>query len=132
MAVHLGDYANDLLGFASAYPHLTLCAVGGNCDYGTHLERERMLAINGRSLLLVHGHTQNVKTGLDRLAYYAEEKQAHVCLFGHTHQPAMFDRGRVFFFNPGSVSLPRDGGPGGYGLLQISDNGIIKGTLLNI
>jgi hypothetical protein len=130
--IHLGDHAADLLGFQHEYPDLTMHTVAGNCDYGPFPPRELLLNVNERKLLMLHGHTHSVKMNLNRLAYYAEEKQADVCLFGHTHQPAMFDRGRVFFFNPGSVGAPRGGDKAGYGIIQISDTGIIKGTLIEL
>jgi putative phosphoesterase len=127
MAVHLGDHDEDLTACKREFPALEMYTVAGNCDPYTTTARERILNVNGCRILLLHGHHQNVKTGSDRLAYYAEEKGVNACLFGHTHRPAEFVRGPVYFFNPGSLGEPRAGERPSYGLLAVSEDGVIKG-----
>lgn len=41
-----------------------------------------------------------------------------VLVYGHTHIPVAEQRGEYYFFNPGSVSLPKGGYPASYGLLE--------------
>lgn len=134
MAIHLGDHTDDLLRFAGEFPALEMCAVAGNCDYeiGVGIDSERILHINGKRILLTHGHHHNVKMGTDRLAYYAEEKEADACLFGHTHAPTAFEVGPIAFMNPGSLGRPRLGTPPAYGLLSVSDQGVIRTTLMTL
>jgi putative phosphoesterase len=132
MAIHLGDHDEDLTACKRDFPSLEMYTVAGNCDPYTTTAKERIIAVNGCKILLIHGHHQNVKSGGDRLAYYAEEKGVNACLYGHTHQPAEFTRGPVYFFNPGSLGEPRDGERPSYGLVTISDNGVIKGKALTI
>lgn len=130
MALHLGDHAQDLLRFQGAFPHIAMHAVAGNCDSGG--EPEKLLTLHGRRILLTHGHRHQVKMSVDRLMYYAEEKEADACLFGHTHVPAVFDAGPVLFMNPGSIGQPRMGALPGYGLLRISELGVLKAVTLNL
>ena len=135
MAVHLGDCAPDLLQFQADYPHITMVAVAGNSDSSPDLEKERVLSLNDSApcrILLVHGDQHTVTWNYDRLAYYAQEKAVHACLFGHTHVPANLRVGSVFLFNPGSVSVPRDGSRAGYGLLQIDAEGNISGEVMEL
>jgi hypothetical protein len=130
MAFHLGDNADDLMRFEASYPAVQMVAVAGNCDY-KH-QHERLLTIHGRRFLLLHGHRQNVKVSADRLAYYAQEKGADVCLFGHTHRSAKLSQGHVLLFNPGSASEPRWDNRYTYGLITVTEDGLVEGTVLDI
>jgi len=133
--VHLGDNARDLLQYKSEYPALDLVAVAGNCDSFSNAPKERILTLNmptPRRVLLMHGHSHNVKMGYDRLMYYAQEKEADACLFGHSHIPIVFSHGPVFFMNPGSVCEPCGMSKAGYGLLTIDEEGTITGEVLNL
>jgi putative phosphoesterase len=132
MAIHLGDHDEDLSICKRDFPSLETYTVAGNCDPHSSTARERVLNVNGCRILLVHGHHQNVKTGTDRLAYYAEEKGINACLYGHTHTPAEFTREPVYFFNPGSLGEPRAGERPSYGLVTVSDDGVIKGKALTL
>jgi len=128
MVIHLGDHARDLLDIETNYPSLTMVAVAGNTDY--YGERERVLSLEGRRVLLLHGDRRDVNSGMDRLFYYAKDKGVDVCLFGHTHIQAQFIKESIFFMNPGSVSLPRGGSNAGYGMIEITPEGEITGELL--
>jgi putative phosphoesterase len=131
MAIHLGDHDEDLTVCKRDFPALETYSVAGNCDPYSTTAKERILTVNGCRILLVHGHHQNVKMGgTDRLAYYAEEKGVNACLYGHTHIPAEFVRGNIYFFNPGSIGEPRAGERPTYGLVTVSDDGVIKGKAL--
>ena len=133
--VHLGDNARDLLQYQGQHPVLDLVAVAGNCDFIGSIPREIVLTLGTpvpRRILLMHGHTHNVKMNLDRLMYYAQEKEVDACLFGHSHTPAVFSHGPVFFMNPGSVSEPRGMSKAGYGILSIDSQGNITGEVHNL
>ena len=132
---HLGDNATDLLKYQSQYPNLELIAVAGNCDSTSTAPKERILTLGTvapRRILMLHGHSHNAKMSYDRLMYYAQEKEADACLFGHSHIPAVFVHGPVLFFNPGSVSEPRGMSRAGYGLITVDENGHITGEAVSL
>jgi len=122
MAIHLGDYARDLINMQENYPDINMVAVNGNCDAGD--EPMKILTLEGHRILLLHGHKYRVKSGLDRLIYFAKENEVDVCLFGHTHFQTMFTQDDILFMNPGSLVRPRSGSPAGYGLIEISPQGV--------
>lgn len=69
-----------------------LFVVEGNCDYWyrgyTDLKSEKEILINlgGKRIMMVHGHEYGVKSGLARIVKAAAEKNVDIVLFGHTHQ----------------------------------------------
>ena len=54
--------------------------------------------------------------------------QNDVLVYGHTHLPVAEQRGEIFHFNPGSVSIPKGGHPASYGML---DNDVLSVIALN-
>ena len=132
---HMGDHDGDLHTLQSRWsgvPKLIMTAVSGNCDYGGAFQKEQILKLYSRKVLLTHGHHQRVKSGLDRLGYYAKEKGMDTCFFGHTHVPVIQWVGGVFLMNPGSLCEPRGGSLGSYGLAEIFPNGEISGEIMYI
>ena len=125
--VHLGDNAKDLLDLQPDYEDISFIAVAGNCDYYNEAPKERILTFTKpvrKQILLLHGHTLNVKMTLNRLMYYAQEKGVDACLFGHTHASFVDRHGPVFYMNPGSIGEPRGQCKASYGLLSIGDDEI--------
>ncbi|HEU4965059.1 MAG TPA: YfcE family phosphodiesterase, partial [Bacilli bacterium] len=92
----------DVLG---RYPNtITIC---GNCDAPGTAEVEQTFDLLGVNGLITHGHTLHVKTSPLPLFYRAQELDARLTVFGHTHTPTLYvENGRVFL-NPGSLSYPR-------------------------
>ena len=128
-AIHLGDNSQDMTQYAKDFPGMAFHAAAGNSgDYGS--QEQSLLTLGGRRVFITHGHRYNVKMNTDRLVYRAREVEADACLFGHTHKPVMFDAGPILFFNPGSPVYPFPGTEPGYGLLHISDYGVITGEHL--
>jgi len=121
MVCHLGDHADDLLCFQAKYPALTMVTVAGNCDSVLSVDAERVLTLPPHRIFLAHGHNHGVKMNLDRLAYYAREKDAHACFFGHTHMPVVLWYGSILMLNPGSLGAPRIGDKPSYALVEIGD-----------
>lgn len=112
-------------------PTMALLAVRGNCDFspllpdGTRAEKLASIHLCGRRILYTHGDLYGVKyhdAGLMRLI---EEQSGDIVLFGHTHQPVEryvnTERGGVYLFNPGALS----GSLGSYGILNISERGVL-------
>jgi len=135
--IHLGDNApQDMSGIKTMYPNLDVVMVAGNCDYATdEAPSEMLLELNTPApvkILLLHGHQKDIKSGYNRLMYYALEMKADACLFGHAHIPTVFTHESVFFMCPGSVSLPRGGSRASYGIIKIEANGSISGEIFNL
>ena len=85
--IHLGDGWRDVEELHQLYPRLPLEQVPGNCDFGRFEALERVLILDDHRVLIAHGHTLGVKTGLLRAQYRALEMNADILLFGHTHVP---------------------------------------------
>jgi|SRR5579875_2779415 len=81
--------------------------VMGNCDFGGYpLETTTEMA--GRKFFITHGHKFSVKMSLMNLVYKAEEVDADIVCFGHSHVlGAEVIDGRLYL-NPGSIRMPRE------------------------
>ena len=100
--------------------------VPGNCDC-TQEFAERVLLIEGKSVLICHGHTYNVKAGYLNLQYGAQEKGVDVALFGHTHRVFYGTHNGTTYLNPGSIGSPAYGVPPSYGILTLdADTGTVE------
>ena len=125
----LGDGARDTFVLGGR----AIC-VRGNCDalFAQELPSERMLWLGDFKILMMHGHEQLVKSGIDRALGYAYGKGADILLYGHTH--ARFEKyypegarvGEVtlerpmYAFNPGSL-----GDSGSFGLIEIKNGSVL-------
>ncbi|MGM9903933.1 hypothetical protein A5844_000194 [Enterococcus sp. 10A9_DIV0425] len=85
----------------------TYYGVQGNCDFGTDFKTKRLIDTGEDQVYMTHGHLSNVRFGLTQLALEAEEQQATIALFGHTHQLGCEFHQGILFLNPGSISQPR-------------------------
>ena len=94
----------------------------GNCDLGRFEALERVLILDDHRVLIAHGHTMGVKTGLLRAQYRALEQNADLLLFGHTHVPLVDASAQPMLLNPGSIGDPRRPT---YGVLECKDGKII-------
>jgi putative phosphoesterase len=130
--LHLGDLGSDILPFIKAYPGINFHAVSGNCDFTENNPEEKIVTVGNKKIWMLHGHTHGVKSGFTRLSYAAEEKNADICLFGHTHEPALFEENGVLYMNPGSIGSPRGADAPSYGVLEISDAGGVEGRIVGI
>ena len=111
LIIHLGDCKKDLTQINTKY-NLNYEAVVGNNDFVREGEVEKVIVINGKKILLTHGHKYNVYFGIDRLYFRASEVEADIVLYGHTHAQNVEWVNNILFINPGSTSLPRDRKPG--------------------
>lgn len=103
IAFHCGD--SQLTGSAeSLYPYRV---VKGNCDYGNDFSDEVMEEFGTFRILCVHGHRQDVKYSLDQLIHHADQKNAAIVLYGHSHVAKAEQRDGKLFINPGSIRMPR-------------------------
>lgn len=137
----LGDGARDL-------DRIFLCdvplwAVRGNCDWSSSdfADRtERLLYLEGHTLLLTHGHEWGVKGGLGALIAHAADVGADIVLFGHTHKPTLetvaagtqigktvLSRS-MYLFNPGSIGYNEDGEGYSFGTLTLRGDTVLFGN----
>ena len=121
--LHLGDGCEDALQLSRLMPEVRFEWVRGNCDYSFELA-EKLLTLEGKKLLMTHGHKYHVKSDYQRIVYAALEREVDACFFGHSHQPAVFYENGIFFMNPGSISLPRAASLPSYGVVDISESGV--------
>jgi uncharacterized protein len=109
--LHLGDHCDDAVALAGL-GRAPVSGVRGNgdtdCPHGCPLDA--IETVEGLRLLLTHGHRQDVKLGIDRLASFARLQRPPVdaVLFGHTHKPLWRSVGAdgpqpLLLVNPGSA-----------------------------
>lgn len=116
--IHLGDCMPDAKKLSELFPDILLENVPGNCDC-TYADAEKILEIEGKRILICHGHIYNVKEGLLSIELAAREKGVDLALFGHTHKVFYDWTNGVRLFNPGSIGAPGYQIPPSYGILTI-------------
>ncbi len=119
---HLGDNIKDAISLSDRISVPVTCVMG-NCDFNALGNSEETVYVCGKKLLLVHGHRQSVKYGMDRLYMYAQSQGADAVFFGHTHMPSIQYKGRMLLMNPGSLKEPRKGDCT-FGVVTVSEDGI--------
>ena len=134
MAIHLGDYVKDMRPLQNSYPALPMHFVGGSFESQEDQEKIIDLGPEGgnKRIMAMHGHTKDVKEGLERLFFYAKEQGVDACFFGHTHEIFQETKNGVFFMNPGSITFPRGSLTGSFGIVTVSPTGEISGEVLYV
>lgn len=115
---HLGDGWRDAEKLHSMFPEIPLEQVPGNCDFHPVEPAVKRLELGGKRILLCHGHTYRVKEGLLEAGYAAQEAQADLLAFGHTHRPTQEWAGKSLLLNPGSIGY---WGDPAYAVVTIAD-----------
>lgn len=107
LIIHLGDYVEDGENIERE-TGIKVEMVRGNGDiFNKNYEDDRVLEIGGKRIFITHGHRYRVKYGVMNILYRAEELNADIALFGHTHVPLMLEEAGILVMNPGSLSYPR-------------------------
>ena len=127
LLLHLGDGWRDAAALARRFPDLPVERVPGNCDFLANERAERVMELEGKRVMLCHGHTLGVKTDLGMLLRAALAREADAVLFGHTHKPLVDIRRGVVMLNPGSVG---DRVRPTYGTLTFTDGNCVGATHL--
>lgn len=120
--IHLGDYYKD----AESLKRLTnipIIAVAGNCD-GDIGEYERIFTTPYGRIFLTHGHRYGVKNDYMRLVLKAQEEHCIAAFAGHTHKAYVDSVNGIQLLNPGSLTNPKDGSHGTYGIVSATKSGI--------
>ncbi|AFS71103.1 metallophosphoesterase family protein [Exiguobacterium antarcticum] len=121
LAFHCGD--SQLTGDSeSLYPYRV---VKGNCDYGNDFSDEVIEDLGSYRVLCLHGHRQDVKYSLDQLVHHADQKDAAIVLYGHSHVAKAEQRDGKLFINPGSIRMPRHRPEKTYALLTLDGSDFI-------
>lgn len=96
-----------------------IIAVKGNCDGEVDqmvlnfpiLSPYNQFYLNKRKVFMTHGHTITKE-------HPCLLPSASLFLYGHTHIPEATKEKDLIFLNPGSVSLPKNGFPPSYAILE--------------
>lgn len=119
MVIHLGDWEKvGILNYLERYP---LEAVSGNMDdysIKQRLPARKVLKVGPFSLGIIHGWGSR---GGIRQRIGQEFSGVDAVLFGHTHQPLIFQENGLLWFNPGSVFRGRGTYRKSIGVLKIRD-----------
>jgi uncharacterized protein len=119
LLIHCGD-SQLVADSPSISGYLT---VMGNCDLSGY-PLETITEISGRKIFITHGHRYSVKTSLINLKYKAEEVNADIVCFGHSHILGAEVIGGTLFLNPGSIRMPRERLEKTYVILDLADEKI--------
>ena len=98
--------------------------VMGNCDFGGEYPLDTTTEVAGRKFFITHGHRYSVKTSLMNLKYKAQEANADIVCFGHSHVLGAEVIDGTLFLNPGSIRLPRERLEKTYMVLDLLDDKI--------
>lgn len=124
---HLGDGERELDNFILSHQKLApkIIHVAGNCDFDSLSQEVFILPVCDHKILATHGHLYSVSSSLDKLRMLALTNECDIVLFGHTHARYQRYENGIYFLNPGSASIPRDGEKPSFGHIDISPAGIV-------
>lgn len=129
--IHLGDYDEDAQDLRRSYPDLTVYSVRGNNDYGSDSPWFSVVTPEGVKFYLTHGHREGVVwTSCGNIAEHAKKFGCSIALYGHTHCANHVIDDDIHIFNPGSISLPRQGVASCLSL-EIQNGKLIDAVFLN-
>jgi putative phosphoesterase len=116
--IHAGDIGTPEI--IEALEQLApVTAVRGNTDrvlWSRSLQTEEMIELDGKLFYVLHD--------LQRLTLDPGATGVQVVVSGHTHQPLIKKEKGIIYFNPGSASQRRRGGPLAVGHIQICPHGL--------
>lgn len=113
---HAGDKIIDVEPIQNQ--DFNIVKVKGNRDFQYEEDLDKIINIKNKKILLTHGHKYRVKYGLTNLSYKAQEIEADIVIFGHTHRSLKLEQDSILYLNPGSLVYPRDGFAS-YGIIEV-------------
>ena len=124
--IFLGDGASEIEEASYIYTDRIFHIVSGNCDFASMEPSRKTVTVNGTKIFFTHGHYMQ---GTENLVKTARLEGAKIALCGHTHiaYTGYFDG--IHVMNPGSLTRPRDFSSGSYGVIDITDGGIMTFTV---
>ena len=132
--IHLGDGEHELDNFILCHQKLApkIIHVAGNCDFDSLSNDVFVLPVMNHKILATHGHLYGVNSSLDRLKALALTNGCDIVLFGHTHVRHQSYENGMYFLNPGSASIPRDGNKPSFGDIDITLEGEVVTNIVNV
>ncbi len=122
LIIHAGDNIDDAE-YIYYSTDVDVKCVKGNCDsYSINEPYELEFSINNKKFFLCHGHSYDVKYGLQSLLKLAKENNIDFVIYGHTHIPLYETIEDIVFINPGSITQPRGGNDKTFGILNLENN----------
>ena len=122
--LHAGDCCPDAE-YLQQIAKAKLVHVAGNCDWpGAAALLDEVVAVDGHTLWLTHGHLYGVNFGLENLAQEAIARGCDIAVYGHTHMAVERNVAGVLILNPGSIARPRGNGPASFMVLTLENNKI--------
>ncbi|MDQ0417236.1 putative phosphoesterase [Croceifilum oryzae] len=121
--IHCGDFCTDLI----ELPDVPLTVVRGNCDW-ERVPEEDTYEVDGLRFYVTHGHLFRVSQSGLPLKYRAEEKDAQIVCFGHSHYPVCDQVDERLYINPGSIKQARGFAYPTYSVLSIGTDQQIQVT----
>ena len=103
--------------------------VRGNCDRDTQFAEEQILNAEDRIIYVTHGHLYNVKSSLMPISYRAQEVNASIVCFGHSHLLGAEKIGNTLFLNPGSLTAPRGRKEKSFIVVEVDGNDVLVNCL---
>ena len=122
--IHLGDGYLDFSKLKKCYPDMPAFCVRGNCDGNRRdVPLEQVVELEGVRILMMHGHSRDVKMGDSRVIWAAREALAQVALYGHTHRATCEYHAGMWVMNPGTIGGVRY--RPSYGVIHINDGDVV-------
>jgi len=106
LIIHLGDVVKDIERIKEQYGGFRYEYVRGNNDWSGNCPEEKILELEGKRVLITHGHRYGVKYGYQGIEDKGRSEGVDAVFFGHTHRTEEITAGRILLLNPGSISLP--------------------------
>lgn len=118
ITIYVGDGIGDIEDLS--YVHKSeYYIVNGNCDFfEKNYGHTKFLEVEGKKILMTHGHVYGVKRGLEELRKLLKETNSDIAIYGHTHKEYLENYEGSYLFNPGASE------DGKYGLILIENNKI--------
>lgn len=113
---HCGDSELDVEHKSLQSVHV----VRGNCDMDSSLPNEVITEVKGSKIYMTHGHLLQVKNTMIPIKLRAQEVEADVVLFGHSHILGAEVLNEILFLNPGSLTFPRGRTEKSYSIIEKS------------
>ena len=109
---------NDAIEILNKYKD-KIIAVRGNCDSEVDqmvlsypiMSDYSMIYLGNKRVFLTHGHIYNIDNPLPM-------SEGDILLYGHFHIPMIEKKGERYFFNPGSISLPKNNSNHSFAILD--------------
>ena len=115
--IHCGDSELDYSYFEEKQIHV----VKGNCDFDVSFPNEVIFQVKNEIIFVTHGHLYQIKSTLMPIFYRAQEVQASIVCFGHSHLLGAEVNNGILFVNPGSLHLPRGRKEKSYAIVEKLD-----------